>query len=59
MNIELAHIAIKEANKYFHGNCMGSITNLNPIADLFPYSNTWTIDSWDNCWCAERLKPCI
>jgi hypothetical protein len=51
MNTELANIGIREAKRYFHGNCMGSITNLKPIADLFPYTKSWTIDSWDNLWC--------
>jgi hypothetical protein len=59
MNIELADIAIREVNKYFHGNCMGSITNLKPIADLFPYTETWTIDSWDNVWCAAFVYYCV
>ncbi len=59
MNIELANIAIREANKYYHGNCMGSISNLKPIADLFPYTETWTLDSWDNRWCAAFVYYCV
>jgi len=56
---ELAYIAIREANKHFHGNCMGSTTNLHPLADLFPYTETWTIDSWDNCWCSAFVFYCL
>ena len=59
MNNELARIAKKEANKHYHGNVMGSKTNLQPIADLFPYSDTWTIDSWDNTWCAAFVYHCV
>ena len=29
---------------------MGDKTNLHPMADLFPYTETWTKDSWDICW---------
>ena len=59
MNDNLAHIAINEANKHYHGNAMGSKTNLHPIADLFSYSKTWTIDSWDNVWCAAFIYYCV
>ncbi|QSX06998.1 CHAP domain-containing protein [Sedimentibacter sp. zth1] len=59
MNSSLANIAKKEAQKFYHGNVMGTKTNLQPIADLFPYSDTWTIDSWDNCWCAAFVYHCV
>ena len=59
MNKKLADIAINEVHKFFHGNCMGSVTNLNPITDLFPYTDTWTIDSWDNCWSAGFVYYCV
>lgn len=58
MNTYLASIAKTEARKFFHGNIMGSPTNLHPIADLFGYTETWTIDSWDNNWCAAFVYWC-
>ena len=59
MNSELARIAKSEANKHYHGNIMGSKINLQPITDLFPYSDAWTIDSWDNVWCAAFVYYCV
>lgn len=59
MNSVLAELARNEALSCFHGNCMGSPTNLKPIADLFPYSERWTVDSWDNCWCAAFVYYCV
>ena len=59
LSFKLANIAIREANKHYHGNCMGSITNLHPMADLFPYTETWTIDSWDTCWCCDFVYYCV
>jgi len=58
MNKKLAHIAKVEAHKCYHGNVMGAKSNLQPIADLFPYSDTWDINSWDNCWCAAFVYWC-
>jgi len=55
----LADIAAAEAAKFYHGNCMGALSNLKPIVDLFPYSATWTLDSWDNCWCAAFVYHCV
>jgi len=57
-NKHLADIAEAEAHKFYHGNIMGSPTNLHPISDLFPYSKTWDINSWDNCWCAAFVYWC-
>lgn len=57
-NTHLANIAKAEAGKFFHGNVMGAATNLHPIADLFGYTKTWTIDSWDNNWCAAFVYWC-
>jgi hypothetical protein len=37
---------------------MGSATNLQPITDLFGYSETWTVDSYDNVWCAAFIYWC-
>ena len=54
----LANIAKVEACKFYHGNVMMASTNLHPIADLFPYSETWDINSWDNCWCAAFVYWC-
>ncbi|MCL1787415.1 MAG: CHAP domain-containing protein [Defluviitaleaceae bacterium] len=57
-NMYLAGIAKAEACKFYHGNVMGAATNLHPIADLFGYTGTWTIDSWDNNWCAAFVYWC-
>ena len=37
MNKKLADIALKEVHKFFHGNSMGSITNLKPITAVSIY----------------------
>ncbi|MCR4422639.1 MAG: CHAP domain-containing protein [Spirochaetales bacterium] len=55
MNIKLAKTARVEASKFFHGNIMGVKSNLQPIANLFPISSTWNLDSWENCWCAAFI----
>lgn len=59
MNSELSRISLTEARKFYHGNHMGASTNLHPIADLFPYSDTWDINSWDNRWCAAFVFYCL
>ncbi|MCL2407878.1 MAG: CHAP domain-containing protein [Defluviitaleaceae bacterium] len=58
MNQRLADTAKREVGKFFHGNVMGSVTNLHPISDLFPYSETWDVNSWDNTWCAAFVYWC-
>jgi len=58
MNKHLADIAKTEACKFFHGNVMGVPTNLHPISDLFPYSETWNVNSWDGVWCAAFVYWC-
>ena len=55
----LAEVAKNEAHKFFHGNVMGAATNLHPISDLFPYSATWDVNSWDNTWCAAFVYHCV
>ncbi|MCL2396544.1 MAG: CHAP domain-containing protein [Defluviitaleaceae bacterium] len=58
MNKHLADIAKNEARKFFHGNAMGVTTNLHPISNLFPSSETWNVNSWDNAWCAAFVYWC-
>jgi len=58
MNKYLANIAKTEARKFFHGNVTGATTNLHPISDLFPYSENWDVNSWDNKWCAAFVYWC-
>ncbi|MCL2217542.1 MAG: CHAP domain-containing protein [Defluviitaleaceae bacterium] len=57
-NYSLADVAEAEARKFYHGNVMGAATNLHPISDLFPYSETWDVNSWDNTWCAAFVYWC-
>lgn len=59
MNKKLATIAESEARKYYHGNHMGALTNLHPISDMFPYTETWNVNSWDNRWCAAFVYYCL
>lgn len=59
MNKTLANIAETEARKFYHGNHMGSLTNLHPISDMFPYTDTWDVNSWDNRWCAAFVFYCL
>ena len=58
MNNHLANTARSEAYKFYHGNIMGASTNLHPISDLFPYSEAWDVNSWDNNWCAAFVYWC-
>ena len=58
MNKHLADIAKNEALKFFHGNIMSVPTNLHPISDLFPSSEAWNVNSWDNNWCAAFVYWC-
>ncbi|QVK21283.1 CHAP domain-containing protein [Mycoplasmatota bacterium] len=51
----LALIAKQEAQKSFYGNVMGIKSNIGPIADLFP---KWTLENWDNKWCAAFVYYC-
>lgn len=55
---KLAAIASAEAHRGFHGNAMGLASNLQPIARLFPVTDDWTLDKWDNCWCAAFVYYC-
>ena len=58
MNIHLANTAQAQARKFWHGNAMGAATNLQPIADLFPKTESWDVNNWDNCWCAAFVYWC-
>ena len=59
MNEKLAKIAELEARSFYHGNHMGSLTNLHPISDMFPYTEMWNVNSWDNRWCAAFVFYCL
>ena len=52
---DLAKLAVEKANYPFHGNTMGLVSNLQPIADLFP---KWDLDNWDHKWCAAFVYYC-
>jgi len=58
MNQHLADVAKNEVHKFYHGNTMGAITNLHPISNLFPSSESWDVNSWDNVWCAAFVYYC-
>lgn len=58
MNHKLANIATLEAKKFYHGTTMGTESNLQPIANLFPSTPTWNLESWNNCWCAAFVYFC-
>ena len=59
MSEKLAKIAKLEAHRFYHGNHMGASTNLHPISDMFPYTETWNVNSWDNRWCAAFVFYCL
>jgi len=52
---ELAIIAMSNAQRCFHGNVMGLKSNIAPIIDLFP---KWSLENWDNIWCAAFVYYC-
>lgn len=58
MNQILADVAKREALRCFHGSVLGTSSNLEPIADLFPKSPTWGLANWENCWCAAFVYYC-
>lgn len=52
----LAEIAKKYATQTLHGNVMGLSSNLEPVVLNFP---GWTLDQWDNKWCAAFVYFCV
>lgn len=58
MIANLAAVASAEAHRGFHGKVMGVPSNLQPIADLFPPAADFSLDSWENCWCAAFVYYC-
>lgn len=59
MNQVLADVAKREALKDFHGAVLGTASNLEPIAKLFPKTPTWDLSDWENCWCAAFVYYCV
>lgn len=58
MNLKLAEIAKEEAMKFYHGNIMGSDSNLYIISEDF-CNNDFTVDMLENCWCTVFVYYCI
>lgn len=58
MNLKLAEIAKEEAMKFYHGNIMGSDSNLYIISEDF-CNNDFTIDMLENCWCTVFVYYCV
>ena len=52
---KLANVAKIEAQKCFHGNVMTVESNIELIAELFP---KWSLDNWDDKWCAAFVYYC-
>ena len=58
MNLALAATAAAEARRCYHGTAVGLMSNLAPIAALFPTGPDWPLHRWDNCWCAAFVYFC-
>ncbi len=58
MNLKLAEIAKQEAMKFYHGNIMGSDSNLRLISEDF-CNNDFTVDMLENCWCTVFVYHCL
>ena len=51
----LAEVAKQEAGKYFHGEIMGTESNIHEIVELFP---KWSVEEADAIWCAAFVLYC-
>ena len=51
----LAEVARQEACKFFHGEIMGTESNIHEIVELFP---KWTVEEAEAIWCAAFVLYC-